>query len=115
MTVLGQVEQDRFHPPVGLGLLREAELGEQRADVLLDRPLRQAQRGADGGVVLALGDLGEDLALAGVRWERGEVRARLRALTSTSTTFGSMTEPPRATSRIASASWSGSEIRSFSR
>jgi len=40
----------------------------------------------------------------GVRWVSGDVRARPRAATSTSTTLGSMTEPPRSTSRIAAAS-----------
>ena len=38
----------------------------------------------------------------GVRCSSGEVRARLRAATSTSTTLGSITDPPAATSRIAS-------------
>lgn len=38
-----------------------------------------------------------------------------RAETSVSTTLGSMTEPPDATSRMARSSWSRSPIRSFSR
>ena len=42
----------------------EAELLEDRADVLLDGPLREHQRLRDRGVAPALGHLGEDLALA---------------------------------------------------
>ena len=64
-AVLGQVEQDGLHPAVGLALLGEAELGEQRADVLLHRALGETEGRADRGIVLPLGDLGEDLPLAG--------------------------------------------------
>ena len=52
-----------------------AELGEERVDVLLDRPLRQSERRADAGVVAPERHLREHLALA-----RGEeVERRLRA------------------------------------
>ena len=52
-------------PAVEVGLLGQAELGEDRVGVLLDRPLRQHERAGDGGVGLAGGHLGEHLALAG--------------------------------------------------
>ena len=51
----------------------------------------------------------------GVSTRSGESAARERAATSASTTSGSITEPPRATSRMAWASWPMSDTRSFRR
>src|SRR4051812_46560969 len=64
-SAVGEVEQDRLDPAVDVGLLRQAELREDRVDVLLHRPLRKSEGGGDRGVVAALRHLGEDLALAG--------------------------------------------------
>ena len=48
LTVVGgEVDEHRLDPAVHVGLLREAELREQRVDVLLDRPLREPERGRD--------------------------------------------------------------------
>ena len=52
------------------------------------------------------------------RWvssPRGDVAPRARSATSPSTTFGSITDPPSATARIAATSWSTSCRRSLSR
>ena len=69
--------------------------------MLLDRALGEDERLGDRRVALALGDLGEDLALArGQLVERRALDARLAA-TSASTIFGSITEPPAATASIA--------------
>ena len=71
-----EVQQHRLHPAVHVGLLRHAELGEQRVDVLLDRPLRQAERGARSRRCCGPSAISrEHLALAG----RQEVERRLRA------------------------------------
>ena len=51
----------------------------------------------------------------GVSRFRGERSARARAVTSTSTIWGSITEPPAATVRIAVDSWPRSCTRSLSR
>ena len=70
---LGQEEQRRLDALADVLAVGEAELEEDRVDVLLDRPLGQDQRVGDRRVALALGDLGEDLALAS--GERGQGRA----------------------------------------
>jgi hypothetical protein len=44
-------------------LLRQSELGEDRVDVFLDGALCEDEIGRDRGIVLALGDRGEDFAL----------------------------------------------------
>src|ERR1700730_13196045 len=49
----------------GLGAVLHAELGQHRADVGLDRLLRDVQRAGDLPVGAALGEFGQDLALAG--------------------------------------------------
>ena len=61
----GQEQQRRLHPLADVVLAGQAELHEDRVDVLLDRPLGQDERLGDRGVALALRDLGEDLVLAG--------------------------------------------------
>src|SRR5436190_18373416 len=55
-----QVHQDRGHPAADHLVVLEAQLLEDRPDVLLDRPLRQDERFRDGGVAPALGHLGKD-------------------------------------------------------
>ena len=70
------VEEEEQHGPdaaADIRRRRQLELGEDRVDVLLDRPLGQAERLGDALVARAAGHLGEDLALA--RAERGERRA----------------------------------------
>src|SRR5438046_461835 len=59
--------QERWHghrAAVYVGLLREAELMEHRVDVLLDRSFGQEELLRDRRVVLALGHVRQDLALA---------------------------------------------------
>jgi hypothetical protein len=73
------------------------------------------EAGGDGGVVPSLCDFAEDLGLAGVSSASGDLACRARDAINVSTTLGSMTEPPRATSRIALATWSSSVTLSFSR
>ena len=59
-----QVGEHGEHAPVALGRVREPELAEDRADVRLDRLLRQPQLLRDARVRAALGDESEHLALA---------------------------------------------------
>ena len=59
-----QEEQSGLDPLTDVLGAGEAELGEDRVDVLLDRALGQHQRLGDGGVALALRDLAEHLELA---------------------------------------------------
>ena len=100
----GQEEEHRLHPAVDVGLLGQGQLGEDRVDVLLDGPLGEHQRGRHGRVVLSLGHLREDLGLAGGEdGAAGESAGSDRAATRASTTSGSITEPPAATSRMAPA------------
>src|SRR5947209_6865748 len=58
-----QVDQGGLDPAMNRGLFAQSQLGEDRVDVLLDGPLRQEEGGRDGGVVLALCDLAQHLAL----------------------------------------------------
>ena len=59
-----QVQQHGAHPPMGLPVVHQPELGEDRVDVLLHGVLADEQRRRHGGVVLAGGHLVENLALA---------------------------------------------------
>src|ERR671936_2489901 len=68
---LGEEQQRRLHPLGDVLGVGQIELEEDRVDVLLDGALREDERLGDRVVALALGDLGEDLPLAG-----GEVRER---------------------------------------
>src|SRR5260370_22938784 len=69
----GLVGQDDHLNPVA-----QAELGQDPADVRLDRRLGHVQRGGDLGVRLALGHRHDDLALA--FGQRGQLRVGLFAL-----------------------------------
>ena len=78
--------------------LGEVELHEDRVDVLLDGALGEHQRLGDRRVALALRDLGEHLAARAASAPRAaSVSSRACARDSTSTTLGSITEPPAAT------------------
>ena len=72
--------------------------------MLLDGALGQDERIGDGGVALALGDLGQDLALPRGELGEGRTLGRVFDATSASTTLGSMTEPPVATASTAETS-----------
>ena len=61
---LGQEEQRRLDALADVLGVGQVELEEDRVDVLLDGALGEDERVGDRGVALALGDLGEDLALA---------------------------------------------------
>ena len=65
-----QEEEHGGDPPIEVGLLREAELSEDRVGVLLDRPLGDRQVTGDREVPLARGHQGQDLELP--RREPGE-------------------------------------------
>ena len=66
-----EVSEHRQHAAVVLGRRRQVELGEDRGDVLLDRPLGDDQLRGDGGVGAALGHQPQHLALArGQRLQR---------------------------------------------
>src|SRR5271170_3191037 len=60
---LPQEHQHRLDPAVHVLLLAQAQLGEDRVGVLFHRPFGYRHRRGDGGVVLALGHLGQDLRL----------------------------------------------------
>jgi hypothetical protein len=60
-----QVGQDGKDPAVPAVGGRQPELGEDVADVLVDRAFGDDQCGGDGRVVVALGHQGEDLVLTG--------------------------------------------------
>ncbi len=62
--VVGEVHQYCFHSPVNRGLFVQAELREQRVDVLLDGSFREHQRLGNAGVVLALRDFGQHIEFA---------------------------------------------------
>ena len=77
-----------------------------------DRP----SAAATAALFLPSGDLAEHVELSGRQEAQGRrASGRDRLVTSTSTTFGSITDPPAATLRTAPASWAGSDTRSFSR
>ena len=97
-----EVGQDGEHPPVIVGRRQQLELREDVGDVRLDRLRREEQAVADRLVRAALGHQRQHLALALASGRRAAPRARRRP-TSWATTSGSMTEPPRAIRRIASA------------
>src|SRR4051812_8326455 len=59
-----QVREHRKHAPVVVRRVRQAELAEDARHVLLDRPLRDAERLRDGAVRAPLGHQLERLALA---------------------------------------------------
>ena len=63
-VVRGHVHQDGGDATAHDLVILEAELLEDRPDVLLDSPLREDERLGDRGVAPALGHLGEDLAFA---------------------------------------------------
>src|SRR5881275_2555344 len=86
--LFGQEHERGLHALAHVVRRRETELHEDRVDVLLDRALGEHERVGDRAVALAGGDLGEH-------------PARARCATSTSTIFGSITDPPRATESIA--------------
>src|SRR5829696_3416867 len=58
---LAQVDERRLHSATDVRRVREAELEEDRVDVLLDRPLGEHELVGDRLVVLAAGDAGQDL------------------------------------------------------
>src|SRR5258708_13422968 len=58
---VAEIDQHGLDPPVHIALLGQSELGEDGVRVLLHRPLRDLQRGGDGGVALPLGHLAQDL------------------------------------------------------
>ena len=114
--LLGQEEQHRLDAPVHVRLPGETELLEDRVDVLLDRSLGDDERRGYRGVVLPRSpSRPEPRARGGVSASSGESSRRDPAATSDSTTFGSIAEPPAATSRIAPTSCSRSLTRSFRR
>ena len=98
----GQEEQRRLDALADVLGVGEAELEEDRVDVLLDRPLGEDERVGDRRVALALGDLGEDLALAR-RSARPAASARRAAWRRRAARRSSSpcTEPPAATASIA--------------
>jgi len=52
----GQIEKSYNNSAAGFGLVRKRELGEDRVDVLFNRPSAQDEIGRDGGITLALCD-----------------------------------------------------------
>ena len=112
---LGEKEQGRFHALADVLRLGKTELEEDRVDVLLDGSFAEHERLGDRRIALSLGDLRKDVPLArGELGERGRGRRAL-AVTSTSTTLGSMTDPPAATDSMAATSCAESRTRSLSR
>ena len=59
-----EVGQDGEDPAVGVVGLREAELGEDVADVPADGRFGDEEFAGDGGVGVPFGDQGQDLALS---------------------------------------------------
>jgi hypothetical protein len=78
LVLLGEKQQSGVDAAAGDRLVGQVELREDGVDVLLDGPLGEDERLGDRGVALAVGDLGEDLALtAGQRGQRRALDAQL--------------------------------------
>ena len=114
--LLGEVEQHGLDPAVDVGLLGQAELGEQRVDVLLDRPLaRGPATAATAALFLPCAISPSTSRSRGVSRSSGDSRPARPGRDQHLDDLGSTTEPPAATSRMAATSCSPSETRSFSR
>ena len=105
VVVLGEEEQRRPDTPADLRLVPEAELREDRVDVLLTARLVMNSEAATALFDLPAATPASTSRSRGVSFASCELFARIRASTRTSTTSGSTTEPPGATSRTTPTSW----------
>src|SRR5207253_5421593 len=74
--LLDEVRQHSLDAAVHIRLLRHAQLGEDRVDVLLDRPICERECCRDAGIVATLRKQRQNLALA---WSQLGERRRRRA------------------------------------